>query len=399
MSKGINGSAQRKCPSFIDAFVEHTSKLEAPELFRKWIGIGVIAAALEQKVWIETTSCLYPNMYVFIVGHPGTGKTRTIHAAGGFLRELTELHIAPTSMTMASLVDCLLESKRTIIKMPNPPMEFNSMTIVADELGAFMHKFEEELIGGLTTFYDVIIPYSQHRRGKDIKIKIKRPQLNIIAGTTPSNLIKFVPDFAWDQGFTSRVMLVFSDNRPPPEDMFGDNSLEMPKEMVHDLKVINSLVGRFVISDEYRTAYNNWRKLGEPEVPTHPKLIHYCTRRRVHLLKLSMVASIDRGDNLSLSVADFNRSMGWLLEAEAHMPDIFSAGTTGADGKAIDEILHFIRANTGKTGISEHRIVNFARERLPIHAVMRVIEVMEKSGMIHAQSQDSRTGLRSFKAS
>ena len=337
-------------------------------------------------------------MYIFIVGHPGTGKTKTVHCAGGFLRELPEFHLSPTSMTMASLVDALVEAKRTIIHMPDPPMEFNSMCIVADELSAFMHKFEEELIGGLTTFYDVIIPYSQNRRGKDLKIKIKRPQLNIIAGTTPSNLIKFVPEFAWDQGFTSRVILVFSDERPPVVDMFDEENLkEMPKEMIHDLKVINSLVGRFTIDDGYRNAYNNWRKLGEPDLPTHPKLTHYCTRRRVHLLKLGMVASVDRGDNLTLTVTDFNKALGWLLEAESFMPDIFSAGATGADGKAMDEILHFVA--TFPKGVSEHRIVNFARERLPIHSVMRVIEVMEKSGMIFSTGQDMKTGLRTFIAS
>ena len=73
------------------------------------------------------------------------------------------------------------------------------MLICADELSAFMHKFDDEIIGGLTTFYDVTTPYSQRRRGNDIRILIKHPQLSILSGTTPSNLLKFMPENAWDK--------------------------------------------------------------------------------------------------------------------------------------------------------------------------------------------------------
>lgn len=352
---------------------------------------------LEQKVWLTTTAPLYPNIYCFLVGHPGVGKTRTIMAASAFVRELTDFHIAPTSMTMASMVDCLLEAKRTIIRMPEGPLEYNSMYILADELTAFMHKFEEEIIGGLTTFYDVNIPYGQHRRGKEIKIKIKKPQLSILSGTTPSNLLKFLPEFAWDQGFTSRVMMVFSDERPMKEDIFEIEERGLPADMVHDMRVIAATTGEFNVSDTYKSAISNWRKLSYTPLPRHPRLTHYCTRRLAHLLKLSMVACVDRGQDLRIDTPDFNRAMGWLLEAEQNMSDIFKAGSTGSDGKAMDEIWHYMVLADKGTGVPERVIVNFARERVPAHSVMRVVEVMERSGMIHATHLDPKTGTRIFK--
>ena len=140
------------------------------------------------------------------------GKTRTIRAAKSYVLEIPDFHIAPTSMTAASLIDTLVESKRLIVQLPHPPLEYNSMLIAADELGAFIHKYDDEMIAVLSAFYDPD-PYGHARRGKDIKIKIKRPQLSILCGTTPSNLLKFVPEGAWDQGFMSRMILVFSDER------------------------------------------------------------------------------------------------------------------------------------------------------------------------------------------
>ena len=43
-----------------------------------------------------------------------------------------------------------------------------------------------------------------------------------------------------------------------------------------------------------------------------PKLKHYCARRLLHVLKLSMVASIDRSSSLVLDRQDFERAKGWL---------------------------------------------------------------------------------------
>ena len=171
-------------------------------------------------------------------------RLRTVMAAGKFYRELPEPHLAPTSMSMACLVDSLVDAKRTFINLPNPPLEYNSVcSSLPTNLVAFMHKFDDEIIGGLTTFYDVTAPYSQRRRGNDLRILIKHPQLSILSGTTPSNLIKFMPENAWDQGFTSRVIMIFSDERIISDDFFAHSARDLPSDMVHDLSLINSLTG------------------------------------------------------------------------------------------------------------------------------------------------------------
>lgn len=394
-----NGSGKRKCASWVDAFVDHAANLESAPIFRKWAAIATIGAALEQKVWLQTSAPLYPNLYVFLVGHPGVGKTRTVMACAKFYRELPDFHLSPTSMSMASMVDALVDAKRTIIRLPEGPLEYNSMYIVADELSAFMHKFDDEIIGGLTTFYDVTVPYAQRRRGNDIKILIKHPQLSILSGTTPSNLLKFMPENAWDQGFTSRVIMVFSDERIISEDFFANSAKAIPPDMVHDLGLINSLSGQFQATEDYKSAINNWRKVGQGPVPDHPKLTHYNTRRLAHLLKLSMIAAVDVGNQLLLTKEIFNRAMGWLLEAEEVMPEIFKAGANGADSKAMDEIYHYVLASDLKRlGVPEHKIVNFARERLPAHSVMRALEVMERSGLLRSIAIDTKSGAKLWQA-
>src|SRR5262245_59266640 len=138
---GTKGNAHRSGQSWIDQFVAWSGGLESGTIFRKWAAISTIASVLEQRVWLTTSTPLYPNLYIFLVGHAGIGKSRTISAAGRFLREVPELHLGPNSVTMASLVDCLVAAKRQIVRLPEPMYEYNSLTILADELSAFMAMY------------------------------------------------------------------------------------------------------------------------------------------------------------------------------------------------------------------------------------------------------------------
>lgn len=393
----MGGRGSRKLDSWIGSFVEQTAALDSPELFRKWSAIGTIAAVLEQKVWLRTSRPLYPNIYTLILGHPGVGKTRTIREARSYVIDLPDFHLAPVSLTFASLVDSLLLAKRMVVRLPDAPLEYNSMFIAADELGAFVSKYDDEMIAGLSAFYDPD-PYSQTRRTRDLNIKIKSPQINMLCGSTPSNLLKFMPEGAWDQGFTSRLIMIFSDERIMGDD-FAPRTISHSANLQHDIRIINQLSGEFQVTQEYKDAVNAWRQAGEIPVPNHPKLLHYVTRRRAHLYKLSMIAAIDRSNVLMLTKDDFNTAYNWLIEAEQAMPEIFKAGMGGADAQALDEIRYFIQTSDTGKGVGEQKIINFARERIPIHSVMRVIEIMQGSGMIKALSMDPKTGQRMFKVS
>lgn len=300
-------------------------------------------------------------------------------------------------MTFAALVDFLHTSTRKVsLPPPDEPVEFNSAYICAEELGAFIHKYDNEMIKGLAAFYDPD-PYEQHRRGNELRIKIPSPQINLITATTPQDLIALMPEAAWGQGFTSRMIMVFSDEKIVGDD-FAIREPAKLDDLAGDLLSIATLYGPFHVTQEYADCINNWRSLGEPPVPNHPKLVHYVTRRRVHLYKLSMVSSVDRGNSFAITREDFNRAMNWLAEAEATMPDIFKAGATNINGQAMDEILHFVIAGDRGTGVDERRITKFAKDRVPIHTILKVIEIMESSGMLRCVQIEKRTGVKFYSA-
>ncbi len=293
---------------------------------------------------------------------------------------------------MAALVDSLKECERKYTQVPGPTVFYNSMMLIPDDLQVLMSSYDLPLIAGLTTFYDVNHPYREQRRTGDLRIEIKRPQLSILGGTTPSQLFGFIPEEAWSQGFTSRLIIVFSDEKIQKRVQFNSADSKLPDDLVHDLKLINNLLGEFTVDDKALKAFENWIEAGEPPVPNHKRLEHYLGRRYPHLLKLCMVSSADRGNGLVITVEDFNRALGWLVEVEHQMPKVFQDGPKTVESKIMDEVHYYIKQlDIAGIGIPETKIKNFVLQRVSPMQYRVFFEALEFGGYIKRISYDKTT--------
>lgn len=383
---------------WIEGFIEQTAHVPSPDLFRKWAAISSIAGALERKVWVRTMgSNLYPNIYVILVAPPGVGKTEVTWRVRDMWAALKGHHIAPSSVTKASLMDELDDAKRSVTRPDQVPavLTYNSLLISINELGVLIPQYENEFMNVLTDLYDGK-PYSERRRTRNVEIKIERPHLNILAACTPAYLTQTLPEGAWDQGFTSRVILIYSGERTI-RSLFA--------ETVHDqalyvalqerLAAIGEVSGQFSFSAEAATLMEAWHLAGGAPQPDHPKLYHYNTRRTAHVLKLCMVASMSENLDLVIEERHVVRALDWLTEAELHMPDIFKAMANTSHAQLIEETFHFVLgawSKAGKKPVNESRVINFLSLRTPAHNVNRVLEVMVHGGLMRKEIAATHVG-------
>lgn len=386
----------RLLPNWIDSFLEYTEHLPSPEIFRKWAAIAAVSGALERKVWIKSMNLeLYPHLYTILVGPPGVGKSVIISRVEELWRSLVGAHVAPKSMTAASLIDSLADAKRTktVITVNSLHLDFNCLLAVVGELSVFLPTWDSAFMGNLTGIWDAD-HYEERRRGHDLHIVIKRPQLNILGGTTPSYLNGTIPEGAWDQGFLSRTFLVYSGENTIV-DIFAENKhdAELFNRLKSDLRDIFDMAGQVGFETEAKEAFRAWHLAGGPPQPQHPKLMHYLARRSLHLLKLCMVASASESSNRMISLAHYQTALGWLLFMEAQLDDIFKAFGARSDGQHIEEAWHFLYKiyMARQEPVPEHRLFGYLSERVPSYAVVKIVELMERSGQI--EKQLTKTGL------
>src|SRR5262245_6065547 len=101
---------------WINSFLDHTSGIPSPEVFRLWAGIATLAGALERRVWVRLAGkAVYPNMYTLLVGVPATGKSQAIEHTNELWHSIAELKLAPHDITKASLVDNLEKASRKLV--------------------------------------------------------------------------------------------------------------------------------------------------------------------------------------------------------------------------------------------------------------------------------------------
>ncbi len=333
-------------------------------------------------------SVLYPNVYVILVAEPGVGKGKVTSRIRRMWKKLEDHFVASSSVTKAAMMDELaVANRRWITHDPiNPVDHFNSLLLCVNELGVFIPAYDNEFMTVLTDLWDCE-DYSETRRSRKIEpISIDNVQLNMLAAATPSYLMHLMPEGAWDQGFISRTLLIFSGERQI-RSLFATYEMDTTENdfLQEQLGCVANIYGEIKFTEESAELVDNFHMHGnEISRPTHPKLHAYSMRRSAHLLKLCMIATISRSDELIIRPEDYQRSLDWMIEAERLMPDIFKAMATGGSGKVMEEAWYFIFTTYAKEQkpILEHRLIQFLQERVPVHNIKNTIDMMDRGKMI-----------------
>lgn len=384
--------------TFIDRVMAYLDGKGSPSIFRKWSGIFTTSAVLERKVWVRTVKGkLYPNQYVILCAPAGVGKSLGTNFVYSALEEVrtpeTPLHLAPSSVTRASLIDNLVKAERRIVRpTETPPVtQFNSLAIVPNEFGVFLPSWESDFMSVLTDLWDCG-RYAETRRTGNIDIRLPATQLNLFSATTPAHLNRLLPEGAWEEGFMSRVLLIYSGEAIHTNLFeFAPTDDASWKAIVAELRRLYKLFGEFQVEDDVKHALNEWVKSGGQPIPEHPKLMTYRIRRPQHLLKLMMVASASDNSDMVITLDHFAEALDWLLEVEGVMPDIFKSMKSGGDGRAIEECWHYVYTlwMKHKQPVPAGRVIAFLQERVPIHNIDRIIDVMERTELLKKQKLEN----------
>lgn len=382
----------RRLDCWIESFIDATSGLPSPEIFRKWSAISAVGGALERRVWTSSSlSMVYANLFVLLVAPPGVGKTLAIRPIEELWNKTRKLHVAPDDITKAALIDALSMCKSVHVYGPTDMLEYHSMQVAADELGVLIPSHDMAFMSTMNKFYDNVNSFKESRRGRDEDLIIHNPQINLLAGTQPDFLATFLPPEAWGMGFMSRIIMIYS-GKKLKTDLFKRKLKLDTSALLDDMKVLTELHGEMFWTPEAEAMLETWYEAGLPPEPEHTKLKHYVPRRVMSVLKLSMISSAARSNELVVDESDVERARDWLVEAETLMPEIFKEMSGNSDGQLIQELhwyLWEIWTKAEKKGfIHRARIETYLAARTPAYNVENIVKVCVRAGVIVDKGND-----------
>lgn len=374
---------------WITTFLEETENV-SPEPFRLWAAIGAIAGVLERRVYCYTDKgILYPNLYLLLTGGSGSGKSLMVNEVRSLWKHVKGLHVGPDNPTKSALLLALMNAKRTIINGTGSPSIFSAMAIGCREFGVLISKHDHAFLSDMTDIFDNPDIYEAPRTSVE-SYRVENPTLNILSGVTSAFLYDIFPDVAWAQGFTSRLVFIYSEPLPKQRGMFAKRPHNNKQKLGADLATIfNDFIGEFSWTPAAAEAAEQWCRIeGMPPVPDHGRLKTYSERRESLLIKLAMISAVSAGHFLKVEFSDFSRAKKWILDAERLMPDVFNAMTVKSDAQLISDLhrhcwdLYANIERNKRRPLQEEILWDFLQDRTTSERIPRIIESALRSGAL-----------------
>lgn len=342
------GSTKRQLADWLKAFLEYTAELESPINYFRWAGLSTIAGAAQRKIFAETPAfTIFPNLYVVLCGPAGVKKSTAIRMGKRLLKQVPGVNLSSDSPSVAGLIV-------EFTQITN--VAHQSMSAFIGEMSTLYENAPDTMTGFLTAFYDGDDDYIKSTRSSK-KEHITKPWLNLIAATTPSWLGDNLSRSAVEGGLVARTLYVYSEevNLKNPFPEYTPALRRLESALVNDLIHISTLYGNFGFAGGKGAAAWEWYKkwyLDRSRLPAvaDNRTSGYFTRKPQHLLRVALLVSLAKRDDLLYTVEDLEVGLALLAALETGMAKTFSSVGGNTFATDLERIASQIKSG-GKDGM------------------------------------------------
>lgn len=334
--------------SWLDSYVKYTKNQDSPELFHRWVGLTVISAAVRRHVWMLRPGYkqLHPNVYTILIAPSGIAKKSTACDMGvDILREANiGVKVLNDKVTPEGLVSFLqdtevlvkknvkqkegdyqdifkkilsgLENKESVEKMvdvikPKKPesqeisVQCNAF-IYTPELSTFLGSktYTDDMLDILTRLFDSPRYWSSITKSEKLRVELTNVHISWLGASTPEWLAKGLTTDSSMGGFVGRVFFVYQDKTDRRVLWPGDEAVinvKLKGKLLHDLKMIAELEGEVKVDDDAKDLITEWCNKRERMLTEGSG---YTSRWQEHLLKIAMLLSVAKNNELIIGVEE-----------------------------------------------------------------------------------------------
>ncbi len=342
--------------SFYECVSPHT---DTPDQYVVWSALSLIGAALKNNVKFEIgTYTLYPNQFIVLVGPPGVGKGTAMNMISDMIKENKLNPVVNTlsdRITAEKIIEQIAKGWST-----TPGFKNNQLVITPPDHNCLIFSSEIRVLLGASEWMLEFLEEAWSRTTFEYQTKTQGSVS--IDSMCCSLLAASVPDFLRSVnkeakmvitgGFSSRCLFIYAD--VPSKDLpFPDSLKKTPKskalydDLVADLRQISSLRGEFGIASDAKILFENFlvKNRIAAQSDDNEAIANFRARIKAHTLKLAMVLSVSRGDNLIIEQIDMANAIHEVQRITCTLEKLFRGAGDSMDAENIARVQLFIEKN------------------------------------------------------
>lgn len=342
-------------------------------------------------------SPLFPNMYIVLVGPSGCRKGTAMGPGYTFLRK-TGIKLSAEATTREALIGALELSKDTTVAEDGTAYDHSSLTIFSQELTVFLGYNNVQLMSDLCDWFDCrdLWSYKTKHSGSNEVIGV---WVNLIGATTPELIASTLPRDAIGGGLTARMIMVYANKKGKivPIPNLLPEEIELGEILQADLEKICMMVGEFKITKDFRDLWIEWythQSLNPPFIDH--RFTGYVERRGIHVLKLSMICSTSRSNDMIITGKDLMRATELLTTVEPQMPQIF-----GGVGKMVSAdvqyaIMRYIEEHKDRH-VTLSELLNRFYQDADLRVMGGILNTLINMDYVSPSARDNLGGIKAVK--
>jgi len=369
----------------VDLFTYLSGSWIVPESFYRWTAISLMAACVEDRVWLQEMdhAPLKPNVWVFLIGPQGTGKDVAIGLGQALLQPEDPMWVIDGRVTYPALMDYMVRQQTASGRSGAPVFLISSEVTESLPIGVEGQDFITRalpLYGG------------RERTTRDItrtsgdKI-VYSPLLNWILGCTEDWFPRAIDPLVFNSGLAGRMAFVVGKpvlenyhKRAPTRRHDHDEVWDFLRRQVEAFQTVE---GPFVMDDVAKIAYEQWlfqqkdRLLNATLSDTEK---HIASRLRTTLLKLAMLFTLSewQGGLLVIRVTAIQRSVIALREIIDGVLRVSNFAYTTLDTAPLERVRDIIkeRGSMWAREILTYGISRGVRDSQHLRSIFSTLEEM-----------------------
>lgn len=356
---------KRNFPNFIEGYLSYASDNFCPEQFHRWTAVSLISGMLERKVWVtQGLNTLYPNTYILLVSHPGSGKSTAIERGTELLHTMRttthpEFKIVPDQITESALLEYM--KIRNSIQIGTTSVFYTSGYFCPDEASASaLQNLYGDFNATITKFYDCPKVFAKKIKAEREITELINVSFCVLAGSTFDYLKNLINETSVMGGLASRFIYIMSDKKLVREPKWNEQQKldeGLKAKLMEDLAVINKLQGRFTPTKGF---IERWEK-AIPEFDNYrnklnsERLESINARKITNLMKVAMILSVSEGNSLELTERHWDEARDLIEGVVKHNPTVIKSAIIAQNDTQSGLNLHIIDEIEKAGGVLDSR--------------------------------------------